>query len=235
MNTKINELIEIALIDGVLTEKQRSIIIRKAKALGEDEDEVEMILEAKLYEKQKSMEQEKPQTKEEAPKYEKFGDVKKCPSCGSMLQSFHIKCLDCGHEFSNIQSNESVNKLFEMLNDAENQRKDEGVGKAIITFYTKLIGWNTPIDSKKKTIISNFPIPTTKGDMLEFLSLSVPKARSIGNFLTANSPENKGHNQFVNVWKTKCEQIIIKARFSMKEDEKTLKEIEYYAKQLEIK
>jgi hypothetical protein len=38
----------------------------------------------------------------------------------------------------------------------------------------------------------------------------------------------------VPVWKTKCEQIIVKARFALKEDPTTLEELNYYAKQLEI-
>ena len=36
-------------------------------------------------------------------------------------------------------------------------------------------------------------------------------------------------------WKSKCEQVIMKARFSMKEDKATLAEIERYAKELKIK
>ena len=35
-------------------------------------------------------------------------------------------------------------------------------------------------------------------------------------------------------WAAKCEQIIIKARFSMKDEKKTLEEIEHYAKQLGV-
>lgn len=72
-------------------------------------------------------------------------------------------------------------------------------------------------------IISNFPIPTTKNDILEFLSLAVPKAKQIGNFLTKNNPENKAHNEFVPVWKTKCEQIIMKAQSSPMKGQKLLK------------
>ena len=68
------------------------------------------------------------------------------------------------------------------------------------------------IGKKKKEIISNFPIPTTKDDMLEFMSLALPKSRKIGNFFTANQPENKEHNTFVPVWKAKCEQIVMKAK-----------------------
>ena len=238
-NEQLEKLIEMALMDGELTEKEKQILFKKAEGMGVDLDEFEMVLEAKLFEKQKSMEQEKPKTKEAAPKSDKFGDVKKCPACGSMVQSFQIKCIDCGHEFSNIESNVSINKLFEMLNDAENERKDEGmsVGKALGGMFANAygLGGGDKVDSKKKTIISNFPIPTTKGDIVEFLSLAVPKAKTAGNFLTKDKPENKGHNNFVNVWKTKCEQIIMKARFSMKEDKKTLDEINNYAKKLKIK
>ena len=237
-NEKLDKLIEMALMDGELTEKEKQVLFKYAETMGVDLDEFEMVLEAKLFEKQKSMEQEKPKTKEAAPKSDKFGDVKKCPACGSMVQSFQIKCIDCGHEFSNIESNASINKLFEMLNDAENERKDEGmsVGKALGGMFANAygLGGGDKVDSKKKTIISNFPIPTTKDDIVEFLSLAVPKAKTVGNFLTKSQPENKGHNDFVNVWKTKCEQIIMKARFSMKDDKKTLEEIEHYAKQIGV-
>ena len=237
-NEKLDKLIEMALMDGELTEKEKQVLFKNAETMGVDLDEFEMVLEAKLFEKQKSMEQEKPKTKEAAPKSDKFGDVKKCPACGSMVQSFQIKCIDCGHEFSNIESNVSINKLFEMLNDSENERKDEGmsVGKALGGMFANAygLGGGDKVDSKKKTIISNFPIPTTKDDIVEFLSLAVPKAKTVGNFLTKSQPENKGHNDFVNVWKTKCEQIIMKARFSMKDDKKTLEEIEHYAKQIGV-
>jgi hypothetical protein len=36
-------------------------------------------------------------------------------------------------------------------------------------------------------------------------------------------------------WRSKCEQIIKKSRFSMKDDKKTLDEIEFITKQLKIK
>jgi hypothetical protein len=129
-----------------------------------------------------------------------------------------------------------------MLNDAEDTRKEDvqydNPLKALGGFYSKAfssIGGPGKVDKKKMEIISNFPIPTTKEDILEFLSLAVPKAKTIGNFLTKNNPENKSHNEFALVWKTKCEQIIMKARFSLKEDKKTLAEINHYASEIGIK
>ena len=85
---------------------------------------------------------------------------------------------------------------------------------------------------RKKQIIENFPIPTTKEDILEFLCTAVPLANS------------KGKNRFntyytdleiIKVWKNKCEQIIMKAKFSMKDDSKALAEIKQYADELDIR
>ena len=200
-----------------------------------------MVLEAKLFEKQQSL---KPEKKEStaAPKSDKFGDVKKCPACGAIVESFQTKCIDCGHEFSNIEANSSIEKLFKMLNDAEDMRTMESQSNnplaALGGFYAKSFSSLTgpgKVDKKKMEIISNFPIPTTKNDILEFLSMAIPKAKKSGNFITQNQPENKAHNDFVTVWKWKCEQIIMKAKFSMKDDKKVLEEIMNYAKELGIK
>jgi hypothetical protein len=239
-NEQIENLINLALADGELTEKEKQILFKKAEAAGIDLDEFEMVLEAKLFEKQQTVKAAAPSVA--APKSDKFGDVKKCPACGAIAQSFQTKCSDCGHEFSNIEANASIDKLFKMLNDAEDMRKEDSDTsnplKAMGSFYAKSFSGMTgpgKVDKKKMEIISNFPIPTTKNDILEFLSLAVPKAKQIGNFLTRNNPENKAHNEFVRVWKTKCEQIIMKAKFSMKEDKKALEEIMQYANELGIK
>ena len=239
-NEKLENLIEMALMDGELTEKEKQVLFKNAEKMGVDLDEFEMVLEAKLFEKQKSIEQEKPKKTEAAPKSDKFGDVKKCPSCGSMVQSFQIKCIDCGHEFSNIQSNTSINKLFEMLNDAEDTRKEDTSSNNPFAAMGNLMAQNimagtSKTDKKKMEIISNFPIPTTKEDMIEFLSLALPKAKQIGNFFTKDQPENRIHNNFAKVWRSKCEQIVMKARFSMKDDKKTLDDINNYGKELKIK
>jgi hypothetical protein len=239
-NEQIENLINLALADGELTEKEKQILFKKAEAAGIDLDEFEMVLDAKLFEKQQTVKAAAPSVA--APKSDKFGDVKKCPACGAIAQSFQTKCSDCGHEFSNIEANASIDKLFKMLNDAEDMRKEDSDTsnplKARGSFYAKSFSGMTgpgKVDKKKMEIISNFPIPTTKNDILEFLSLAVPKAKQIGNFLTRNNPENKAHNEFVRVWKTKCEQIIMKAKFSMKEDKKALEEIMQYANELGIK
>ena len=233
-NEQLENLIEMALVDGQITDKERSVLIKKAESFGIDLDEFEMVLDARLFEKQKTNSET---TKvSSSNKSDKHGDVKKCPACGSILKSFKTSCPDCGHDFSNIKANASIEKLFTMLTDVENERNDDdmSIGKAFGNLLNSAIQGTDSITSKKKTIISNFPIPTSKNDILEFLSLSLPKARERGNFITRNTDENRAHNEMAKVWKTKCEQIIMKARFSMKEDKKTLEEINMYAKELKL-
>ena len=74
-NEQLEKLIEMALMDGELTEKEKQVLFKKAEAMGVDLDEFEMVLEAKLFEKQQSMQQTTQTTA--APKSDKFGEVKK--------------------------------------------------------------------------------------------------------------------------------------------------------------
>jgi hypothetical protein len=48
MNAEIEKLIKLAIADGTITEKEKEIIFRKAEKLGEDIDEVELILNGEL-------------------------------------------------------------------------------------------------------------------------------------------------------------------------------------------
>lgn len=237
---QIEKLIELALADGELTEKEKQVLFKRAETEGIDLDEFEMVLEARIYEKIKS----KPNAAV-TPKSDKLGDIKKCPSCGAIAQSFSTRCIDCSYDFKNIDATSSTQRLFNMLCEIENQRNDKITTGGVIGGLFKnsigggalaqALGGMSKTDKWKKEIISSFPVPNTKEDILEFLSLAFPKAKSKGNFFTKNNIENIEHNEFVSVWKSKCEQVIIKARFSMKEDKNTLEDIEYYSKQLKLK
>ena len=243
-NEQIENLINLALADGELTEKEKQILFKKAEAAGIDLDEFEMVLDAKLFEKQQAMKAATPSVA--APKSNKEGDIKKCPSCGAPVQSFTAKCSDCGHEFRNVESSTSVKEFFILLNDLESKTKEDENNplKAIGNTYAKMFSDGGAFGGgkegrQKRELIKNFPVPNTKEDILEFLALGVPRAKMKGNFFSSNFSdaafEIKAHNLVVPIWQSKCEQIIMKARFSMKDDKKILEEIEYYAKQLKIK
>jgi|SRR5690554_907041 len=244
-NEKLSNLIEMALMDGELTEKEKQILFKKAEAAGIDLDEFEMVLDAKLFEKQQTMKAAAPSVA--APKSDKFGDVKKCPACGAIVTSFSAKCGDCGHEFSNIEANSSIQKLFSLLTELENKYSNPNEKVGLTSLFSNALSKASNSDeliNKKCELIKNFPIPNTKDDILEFLSSAVPHARKvktgIGSMFASKSIVGSDSNAYKQqetgkAWKYKCEQIVMKARFSLKEDKKGLEEINMYANELGIK
>lgn len=221
----MEHLIEMALADGELTEKEKQILFKKAEANGIDLDEFEMVLDARLYEKQKSMTVTQPIANGAAPKSEKYGDVRKCPRCGAIVESFTTRCPDCGYEFRNIGATSSFSLLSAKL-EALDSRKVAAGGLADI-FQGDV---NRNIDDKKADLIKGFPIPTTKEDILEFVTMATPLAMP-----AAKSSFFSPADDISKAWRSKCEQVIMKARFSMKEDKALLEQIEQYATKLKLK
>ena len=109
---QLETLINAALADGVLSEKEKQILFKRAQSLGIDLDEFEMVLDAKLLEIKKT---EKEQASKSAPKSNKYGDVRKCPVCGSLVPPLAAVCTDCGYEFIGIDANLSSQKLADLL------------------------------------------------------------------------------------------------------------------------
>lgn len=56
-NEKLENLISAALADGVLTEKEKQVLFKNAKAMGIDLDEFEMVLEGRLAKRKEEMDQ----------------------------------------------------------------------------------------------------------------------------------------------------------------------------------
>jgi len=227
----MEHLIDMALADGELTEKEKQVLFKKAETAGIDLDEFEMVLDARLYEKQKAMAAPQPMsTGGASPQSNKLGDVRKCPSCGAILESFTTRCPDCGHELNDIGVVSSFQALTSKLEEFD--KNDNSI--QILSMFT---GGELKRLQKKKQIIANFPIPTAREDLLEFLSMGVPLAQKKGSIFTRNNvgSEYYEHNQLASAWKSKLEQILMKARIAMKEDKATLAEIEKYAQELKIK
>lgn len=137
-NEQLENLIDAALADGVLTEKEKQILFKKAQAMDIDLDEFEMVLDARLVELKKKEAREAEQyqiemekakaAQKSAPKSNKYGDIRKCPSCGAMVESFQTKCSECGYEFTNVEAVHSAQKLFDALQAAE-MRKAEKISE----------------------------------------------------------------------------------------------------------
>lgn len=217
---QLEKLIDLAIADGQITEQERQVLFKKAESFGIDSDEFEMVLQAKLYERNHipdtSSQLAHPNNASSVPTSNKYGSIRKCPACGSLIQSFSTKCPDCGYEFSHVSANHSIETLFNMLNDAD--------------MSAKLFDNTT---RKKITIIENFPIPTTKEDILEFLTHSVPLSKM--SFLERHDSYPNKALKIKRAWFEKSGQVIMKAKFSLSEDKELMSEISKYAKELKIK
>ena len=147
MHPEIEKLIDLTLTDGKLSEKEKNVIIKKAKELGEDIDELEIIIDAKLQ-----------QLEIKKPINEKVGNLKTCPACGVSVKAMTLLCNDCGHEFQNKKANQSITDLIEKLEKEDNKNYKQESDRSDI----------------KSKIITQFPIPQTKEDIFEFLTFSFP-------------------------------------------------------------
>lgn len=237
----LEKLIEIALADGELTEKEKQILFKRAEAMGVDLDEFEMVLEARLFEKGQQIAAQKAAAAAAAPApaSNKHGSIKKCPACGAVVPPFTAKCVECGLEFNVAETTQSIERLFEMLNQVESESTEDA--KGLLGGLSQAMGQSFSMDGgktirRKKSIIQNFPIPTSKNDILEFLTLAVPQAKYKTFMGTPVNDSSDPERYYLGpVWKAKCEQIIIKAKFALKDDKETLDIIKQYADELKIK
>jgi hypothetical protein len=164
MNQEIEKLIDLALADGQITEKERNVILKKAGELGVDVDEVEMTLDGKLHQ----LEVTKPKQKQ------KIGNIKTCPACGASVKTIQFVCADCGHEFTNASANSTIKDLEQKIEterskfirkNSEEEGGDYWAGK---TFN----------EEELPRILKNYPIPNTKEDLIEVLSFMSSKVIS---------------------------------------------------------
>jgi competence protein ComGC len=217
-NQQLEELIDAALEDGVLTEKEKQVLFKKAQAMGVDLDEFEMVLDARLVKKQK--EDAATAAKEKsvaAPKSDKFGDIKKCPVCGAIISNYQIKCPECGYEFSGIAANLSSQKLADTLKKISDEIGDTS------SFSGYVHNRGNLKNLRMREAIRDFPVPNTKADLIEFISSLLPK-------IQAGSSFSDGQVNLVPAYKMKINECINKAEVLCPNDKELSMLIEKYRK-----
>lgn len=103
---KLDQLIREYLTDGVLTDKERAVILRKAEGMGLDRDEIDLYLDAQV--------QKIDQAADAAARRRKG---KACPYCGGSVPQLTDKCPHCGENIT-AQASEELQDIFDNLEDA---------------------------------------------------------------------------------------------------------------------
>ena len=109
---ELDDLIQEYLTDGVLTEKERSVILRKAAGMGLDTEEIDLYLEAQI---------QKIQQAADAVTRQRKG--KTCPYCGASVPQLTEKCPYCGENITPEASDE-LKEIFDNLETALIDLKD---------------------------------------------------------------------------------------------------------------
>lgn len=103
---ELNELILQYLTDGVLTDKERQVILKKAEGMGLDRDEIDLYLDAEV--------QKIDQQTDAAVRKQKG---KTCPYCGGSIPQLTEKCPHCGENVT-AQASEELQEIFDNLEEA---------------------------------------------------------------------------------------------------------------------
>lgn len=138
------------------------------------------------------------------------GKIIKCPSCGGVLKSFEASCPTCGYELRGSQATNSVRELALKLEAIENARehKPTRTRRSMFDYNSVLNPEISKTDEQKSTIISTFPIPNTKEDLLEFMIL----AKANINFNAYENDIRTASRAVSDAWKAQFDQAYQKAK-----------------------
>tara|TARA_B100000900_G_C20575352_1_gene715091 strand:+ start:794 stop:1621 length:828 start_codon:yes stop_codon:yes gene_type:complete len=267
MNPELEKLLDFALADGVITDKEREIIRKKAEKLGEDPDEAEMILDAKLAMQNKDAEASVPPPSPTPPpvaavpptsppppsmppptakqKSSKVGNIMTCPACGSSVNAMELNCSECGHEFRNVNTSDSLDHLkSEIKKIHKNAMEADPEGGKIGKWFAKAFGDDMEeklCNSLKNqaNFIRNHNFGNSKEEILDHLTHASSQIISFNNeirdiqkkaddddgWMSTDDEDLLQANQKVkNAWITLVEQCKSKATLGIK-DEGELKRI----------
>ena len=254
---ELENLIQATLEDGVLEDYEKAALVKRATAEGVDLGErginINYILQKRK--KEHDLAEDAKQEKIDQKKKEEFGRV--CPNCGRQIPPMTVKCV-CGYEIttpSNSVSSVQIlsKKLSEItLTESEEKEIEEAAPAEKKGLREKFIA------DKKIDIISTFPVPNTKEDIIEFLALSVAGANKRLGFLDIKincykmvaiagiiipffgwlfgaffiMSKSFAEEKMKNAWREKFDQVMSKGR-SLRGDAEFTQQLDYYESILE--
>lgn len=154
---EMEALIEATLQDGVLTDQEKAVLVKRAQKEGIDVDELDVYIQSLLQKRQQEQIEKRNQQEEELEKEKAKAIGPVCPKCGKQVAPLTLKC-ECGYEFTKKKEVSSVQRLMEKIEKTKSSKKN--------------------LDT-----ITMFPVPNTKEDIIEFLALSLPNTQKKGGIL----------------------------------------------------
>lgn len=254
---ELESLIQATLEDGKLEDYEKAALAKRAQAEGVDLAELEIYINSLLQRRARELYQKREEEWNELSKQKKEAFGRVCPSCGAQVQAMTLRC-DCGYEFTNAKAVSSVNLLYDKLNSVTLTAEEEKTVKKATTAEEQDMLRKNMLIEKKISIISTYPVPNSKEDLLEFLSISVSEANKKLSFLEQKKNVlilvliagivipvcgwiigfgltdrmTFSEEKLVKAWRAKCEQILLKGR-SLRGDAEFTQQLNYFESLLE--
>lgn len=203
---KIEKLIEISLKDGKINQKEKDVLLKKAKEFDIDPHEFEIVLESRLLEKQEQLKKEK--TADSAVK--KF--LKKYENLPNTIKEEKL--------YYN-KKKEERNTLEE--EDVRNEKLKEKRVNLIDSFI---------IPEDISEIIEFLIIATPSAKYYAKIQSKKGIKKILSKMNAALMNENK--RDVSEAWLKKCQQAIMKANHVVDKTDNDMKQIKYFAQELNI-
>lgn len=179
---ELENVIEAALADGVLTDKERAVLHKRAAEEGVDPDELDVVIEGRLAKMKREEDWLRP-----APPSDKYGNVQKCPNCSAVVEAGAVKCNECGYEFRNVEAIMSSQRLAEKIEAIQEAYRGKG----------ERSDWDAREEIVR--VIKAFPVPTTREDLIEFITSMRAKWRN-----ASTKDEHDGSKEAYRAKYTEC-------------------------------
>ena len=174
---ELEELIRVTLEDGIIEEHERAALHKRAQAEGADLAELDIYVNSLIQRRKRELELEREARMHQYEQQRRQAYGRTCPNCGAPVPPMTAKC-DCGYEFSQAEVVSSVQLLarrIEEINGQPLKSKDPDSEK-----YKAEIQYR---EQRVRDAIMMFPVPNTKEDIIEFLSMAVSNAKQRGGIL----------------------------------------------------
>jgi len=167
---ELESLIQATLEDGKLEEYEKAALVKRATAEGADLTELEIYINSLLQKRQRELNQKKEELEQKYEKEKKEAFGRTCPNCGAQVPPLTLKC-ECGYEFTTTKSLSSIQVLSDKIEKVQSKpfcNKDEDSSE----YRAEVKQRNEQIVN----LINLHPVPNTKEDIIEFLSVSLSSA-----------------------------------------------------------
>lgn len=153
---ELEDLIQEYLTDGIITAKERQVLLNKAASLGLNVDEIDLYIDAQ--------QQKADQQIDEAVRKQR-GQT--CPFCGGSVPQLADKCPHCGQHISveaSAELTEIIDKLEEALIDLKSGKESEK-NKAMVERYVRKAKMYYENNPKVQKLLVEIQAETEKADM----------------------------------------------------------------------